>query len=204
VSSKRVKTFLLACLFLTFAPLLIFTNLHIAHTYYQAGNQIFLLMALAGSAGTLLDQASQRSIQTPLVIAALTLVIIANLQAFYTNDWPRVQKMNSDKLSIGKMIQSATPSDTAILVFGNDWSSTFAYHSQRRAFTRPAWPDLNLSPTTVLRDATQIVGGLPVGAVVSKQPISAKTLAPSCPTAQHRVLKRWHIYLCEPVNAPQP
>lgn len=204
VSRKSVKTLLLACLFLAFAPLLIFTNLHIAHAYYQAGNQIFLLMAVAGSAGTLLNQAGQRSIQTLLVIAALTLVIIANLQTFYANDWPKVQKINSDRLRIGKLIQNATPSNTAILVFGDDWSSAFAYHSQRRAFTRPDWPNLNLNPTRVLRDAKQLVGGLPVGAVVSKQPINSESLAPSCPTAQHRVIKRWHIYLCEPINVPRP
>lgn len=203
-SSKTVQTFLLACVFLAFAPLLIFTNLHIAHSYYQASNQIFLLMALAGSAGTLLDRAGQRSIQTMLVIAALTLVIIANLQTFYTNDWPRVQRMNSDKLAIGNLIQNKTPTDSAILVFGDDWSSAFAYHSQRRAFTRPDWPNLNLNPTIVLGNAKQLIGGLPVGAVVSRQPIHATSLAPSCKTREHRMIKRWHIYLCDPVNAPQP
>ncbi len=112
--------------------------------------------------------------------------------------------MNSDKLAIGNLIQNKTPTDSAILVFGDDWSSAFAYHSQRRAFTRPDWPNLNLNPTIVLRNAKQLVGGLPIGAVVSRKPIHATSLAPSCKTREHHVIKHWHIYLCDPVNAPQP
>ena len=75
--------------------------------------------------------------------------VIANLQTFYTNDWPRVQRMNSDKLAIGNLIQNKTPTDSAILVFGEDWSSAFAYHSQRRAFTQPNWPVFGRSAAAV-------------------------------------------------------
>ena len=52
----QTRTFLIASLALAFAPLLIFSNLHIVHTYYQASNQIFLLMSVAASAEILLNQ----------------------------------------------------------------------------------------------------------------------------------------------------
>jgi hypothetical protein len=198
------RTFFLACLFLTFAPLLVFTNLHIAHAYYQASNQIFLLMAVAGSAATILEQPRQKAIPKALVIAALTILITSNLSNFHTSDWSRSGRRSSDKLAIGKLILNNTPANSAIIVFGDDWSSAFAYHSQRRAFTRPDWPSLDLSSIDVLRDSDRHLGSLPLGAVVSREPISKAALQPSCTTAHSHVIKRWHVYLCEPLNAPRP
>ena len=204
ISSRPVKTFLLACLFLSIAPLLIFTNLHIAHSYYQASNQIFLLMAVAGSGASLLDQAKQQRVQKGIVIMALTVVVIANLNSFFSNDWPRMQRKSSDKLAIGKLIQKHTPTHSGLLVFGDDWSSAFAYHSQRRSFTLPDWPNLDLSPVQVMQEADQRLGELPLGAVVSKTAFNPKDLVASCRVKEERVIKRWHVYLCDAVNAPQP
>jgi len=204
ISSRSVKTFLLACLFLSLTPLLIFTNLHIAHSYYQASNQVFLLMAVAASGASLLDQARQQRVQKGIVIMALTVVIIANLNSFLSNDWPRIQRSNSDKLAIGKLIQNYTPTNSGILIFGDDWSSAFAYHSQRRAYTKPDWPNIDLSETSVIQGVDQRLGGLPLGAVVSKAALDPTVLGTRCKINDKRVIKRWHVYLCDVVNAPQP
>jgi hypothetical protein len=131
-------------------------------------------------------------------------VIIANLNSFFSNDWPRIQRNSSDKLAIGKLIQNHTPTHSGILVFGDDWSSAFAYHSQRRAYTKPDWPNLNLSKTSVIQDVDQRLGGLPLGAVVSKTALDPTALSARCKIKDERVIKRWHIYLCDVVNAPQP
>jgi len=204
ISSRSVKTFLLACLLLSVAPLLIFTNLHIAHSYYQASNQIFLLMAVAASGASLLDQARQQRVQKGIVIMALTVVIIANLNSFFSNDWPRIQRKSSDKLAIGKLIQKNTPTNSGILVFGDDWSSAFAYHSQKRAYTKPDWPNLDSSETSVIQDIDQRLGGIPLGAVVSKTALDPTILGTRCKINDIRVIKRWHVYMCDVVNAPQP
>ena len=210
ISNKQTRSFLLACLFLAFAPLLIFTNLHIVHAYYQAGNHIFLLMAVAGSAGAVLDSRSRKRIEESLVIASLTILIVANLGVFFASsgsrsDWAVSQLKTSPKLTIGKIINNQTPSTSPILVFGDDYSSAFAYHSQRRALTLPDWdrPRLGLTPRDVLRDSDRYLGGQPVGAVVSIQPISEADLLPSCKTTKHHQIEEWHLYLCKPLNNPQ-
>ena len=207
-STKQTRAFLLPCLILAFAPPLLFTNLHIVHTYYQAGNHIFLLMAVAGSASTLFDLHSQKRIEQSLVIASLTILIVANLGIFFASsgsgsDWAVSQQKNSARLTIGKTIESQTPSSSAILVFGDDWSSAFAYHSQRRALTLPEWAPSGFSPTDVLRDSDLYLGGHPLGAVVSREPISEADLLPSCKTAEESKIEEWHLYLCEPINILQ-
>ncbi len=197
ISQRQTRTFFLASLALAFAPLLIFTNLHIAHTYYQASNQIFLLMAVAGATGMLLDQTQRQPWTQGLVLASLAIIIIANLHHFATEDWPRSQRLSNDKLMIGKLIDKNTQSNSAILVIGDDWSSAFAYHSQRRAFTQPNWPVLRRSATDVLRDPQTALGGSPLGAVVSKQPINTTQLLPACKASQQRTIKRWHVVICD-------
>jgi len=196
ISQPPTRTFLLACLALAFAPLLIFTNLHIAHSYYQASNQIFLLMTVAGGAGTLLDLPKHQPRTHGLVLASLTIIIIANLHHFAIEDWPRSQRLSSDKLAVGRLINKNTPNNSAILVIGDDWSSAFAYHSQRRAFTQPNWPVLRRSAADVLRDPQTALGGSPLGAVVSKQPIDTTQLPPACQPSQQRTIKRWHVVIC--------
>ena len=210
ISSKQTRSFLLACLFLAFAPLLIFTNLHIVHDYYQAGNHIFLLMAVAGSAAAVLDSLSHKRIEQRLVIGSLTILIVANLVIFFDSSgsrsyWAVSQLKTSPKLTIGKIINNQTPSTSPILVFGDDYSSSFAYHSQRRALTLPDWgrPRLGLSPRDVLSDSDRYLGGQPAGAVVSLQPISEAELLPSCKTAKQQQIEEWHLYLCEPPNNPK-
>jgi len=202
ISEKTQRRFIIASLFLTFLPLLLFTNLHLVHTYYQASNQIYLLMAIAGSTATVLDHTSRRTIGQALALAAVTIVFIANLNSFYSNDWPRTQRNKSDKLTIGRLIQKSTPVNSGLLVFGDDWSSSFAYHSQRRAFTKPDWPTLGISAADVLAKPARYLGDLLLGAVISRASIRAEILPKSCQSAKPRMIKRWHVYLCEPLNAP--
>lgn len=208
ISSKQTRTFLLACLILAFAPLLIFTNLHVVHSYYQVGNHIFLLMAVAGSAASVLDLHSRKPIEQRLVLASLTILIVANLVVFLTSSgsgsyWAVSQKKTSTKLAIGRIIESQTPSTSSILVFGDDWSSAFAYHSQRRTLALPDFILSELGPTNILRDSDRRLGGHPVGAVVSNQLISEADLLPSCKIAKHKKIEEWHLYLCQPLNTPK-
>jgi len=195
-SREATRTFLLASLALAIAPLLIFTNLHIVHTYYQASNQIFLLMAVAGSAEILLYQHGQRPWKPILVLASLTIITIANLHNFSTNYWLASQQQSSDRLIIGNLIQRYTPTESAILVIGDDWSSAYAYHSKRRAFTQPNWA-VRRSAADVLRDPQTALDGSPLGAVVSKQPVDARNLEPGCRPRKQEKLEGWHVIFCD-------
>ena len=199
MSGKPVRYFLLACLFLAITPLVFFTNLHIVHSYYQAGNQIFLLMAVAGSATSILDHADRKAIKLVLVVAALSITISANLNSFFKDYWPQALNTNSEKLEIGKLLQKHTPMSSAIIVFGDDWSSAFAYHSQRRSFTLPEWPQLGISIADALNKHEQYLKGASLGAIVSKKKIDSNDLPSTCRGVQH-TNGIWQIYLCETTN----
>lgn len=207
-SGKATKSFVIACLFLALAPLLIFTNLHIVHDYYQAGNQIFLLMAIAASAAMIFEHPSCNAIFKSLTIAALAILITGNLAIFFRDYWwaARLDTSLDGKLTVGNIIQKNTPQDSAILVFGDDWSSAFAFHSQRRALTRPSLPKLD-NPSALKSLSNDHFGGLPLGAVVSKDPIDAEFLDASCRKARHSTVKGWkegwNVYLCEQIKASQ-
>ncbi len=95
------------------------------------------------------------------------------------------------------MIDKNIPTNSAILVIGDDWSSAFAYHSQRRAFTQPKWPVLRRSAADVLRNPQTALDGSPLGAVVSKQPIDMTQLPPACQPRQQRKIKHWHVVICD-------
>lgn len=195
-ASAQSKYFILGSIYLSLAPLLIFTNLHIVHNYYQAGNQIFLLMAIAASSEVIL-LTSNSTKSTKIVIVGILIIILSNLFDFHANYLYAATNDTSDKLVAGRIIQSATPSDSSILVFGDDWSSAFAFHGMRRAFTLPNWPGLNLAPADILSNPKKYLNGSRVGAVVSSEELDPKSLRSACSLENHHNVNYWHIYICK-------
>jgi len=115
-------------------PLLLFAPLHIQHDYYQVGNVVFFLFALAIAAGDLLPA---RFPGRP-VAALLALALVAsNLYWFRTAMLPDAQveftAANSRDMAVGQVLAAALPPDGQFVAFGNDWSSTFAYLAQRKS-----------------------------------------------------------------------
>jgi hypothetical protein len=120
-------------------PLLLFSPLHLHHDYYQSGNLVFLLFALAVALGDLVPArlASTRWDGRP-VVAVLALALVAsNLYWFRTLMWPdaayEFTTANSRDMAIGVVLAKALPPDGQFVAFGNDWSSTFAYVSGRKS-----------------------------------------------------------------------
>ena len=61
------------------------------------------------------------------------------------------------------MIRQYTPEDSAIVVFGADWSSEIAYYAQRKSFTVPGWFE---GYDMVWKEPTSFIGGKKLGAIV--------------------------------------
>jgi len=167
--SQSAYRFLLISTALFLAPLLIFTNLHIAHSYYQYGNHIFLLLAVATSYQLIHD--NQSKLVRDFSLAAIVLFIIGSYGDFKNNYFDMAYRKTSDKLKIGKIIKQNTKRQEAIIVFGDDWSSALAFHSQRYSLTLPKWPSLGISPNQVLDEHSSMLGKRPIGAIVATQPI---------------------------------
>lgn len=134
----KFKFIILALISLGITPLFLFINLHQVHDYYQAANIIFFAygvsLVLAAVVSPLLGGR--------VAIFALLILMLSNYAALNRVYLPQIKneftKTNRD-LAIGKMLNRELPHGMQFVAFGNDWSSTFAYISERKSFTVPGW-----------------------------------------------------------------
>jgi hypothetical protein len=148
-------------------PLLIFTNLHIVHEYYQVACVAFLLASIAIVIGAWIPQISGRIPVAPLCLLLLIVINITNYKSAYgivsTRSVDQSDKHSAQAYRVGRYLQSHTPEDTGIVVFGQDWSSEIAFHSERRSMTAPSWFS---DHKTVWRDPQAFLGSTPLAAIV--------------------------------------
>jgi hypothetical protein len=138
--SRHVKTIVLTCLSLFLLPILMFTNLHYVHDYYQVSSVLFLVGALAVACAVW----THGIIRHPATAPAITLLLVAaNLYHFnfgYANNMRMsIESSRSTTLAVSDVIRRHTREGSGIVVFGADWSSEITYYSQRKSFTVPVW-----------------------------------------------------------------
>lgn len=131
----------LAALTLFVLPILIFTNLHFVHNYYQTGCLLFLIAALSIVIGGWLRMASGVSALTPLVTAAF---MAFNLVSFYAEygivtarSVPEQDPRSVLAYTIGNYLRAHTKAGTGLAIFGQEWSSEIAFQAQRKSITAP-------------------------------------------------------------------
>src|SRR5205814_806834 len=133
---QRVRLLVIASLALFATPIFIFTNLHIEHDYYQSACALFLIAALAISTSIWQPRVIPIRQAVPLLTA---LLVASNLISFFYSYYGSVtRQFKADQtraLAIGQFVRNNTPPDSAIVVFGNDWSSDIAYYSERKSLT---------------------------------------------------------------------
>jgi len=147
------------------AALLVFTNLHIVHDYYQVACTVFLIAAVAVAIGEWLPSAVPSRFAW---VAVLLAVVSINLYQFSRYDLSLMQKVLSAKtnrtLAIASEIDRLVPVGTPILVYGFEWSSEVAYYAQRKSFTVPEFFPRILETLT---EPEKFLGGVKPGAVVA-------------------------------------
>lgn len=144
------------------APLLLFSNLHIVHDYYQTATTVYIIfllaLALAYVAETLL----------PRVFAvALALVLVSNLSFVKQVYWPTargpITAENNRTLALAEVIKSQTARDAPLLVYGLSLSSELAYYAERKSTNVP---EDYKEPDAPLRDPGRFFGRQRPGALV--------------------------------------
>jgi hypothetical protein len=134
----KAKLVVLSSLALGISPLFLFTNLHLVHDYYQTANAIFLIYALSVALGCVILPTMGQS----AAILILVFIVVSNFAALKTGYLGQIKKVfdkeNRD-VAIGDILKRELPPGMQFIAFGNDWSSTFAYVSQRKSFTVPGW-----------------------------------------------------------------
>ncbi|WP_255087656.1 MULTISPECIES: glycosyltransferase family 39 protein [unclassified Synechococcus] len=198
--SSQSRYLLLCCMGLALAPLLIFTNLHIVHTYYQYANEIYLLLAIAVASDAL--SGSGRRSWNLLLGICLTLIIISFYGTFFGSYYRDAQLKDNAASVAGRYIRNITNPAEAILVFGDDWNSAMAFHSQRRALTYPNWAasDDGIKKDDLLANPADFIGPLKLGAIASRwKKIPAEKVLMACGGAASpnpHAEGDWLIYSC--------
>ena len=142
--STKNKKLILISLALFFAPFLIFTNLHIIHSYYQVANSLFFSVGLGIAVTALITEASTAKKRN--FISFLFFAIIASNLYFYLKGSLKekvtgVNPLESKILVLADHIKNNTPSDRPVMWYGVDWSSEGPFYSERKSLAVPAWID---------------------------------------------------------------
>ena len=197
-SFKIEIVFILACIFLSLAPLLLFTNLHLVHNYYQCANQVFVLMALAASFSEAIEIVNDSRIKGLIFLSVCIFMAGSLIDFSYSSGYLRASIMrDSSKLEAGRFIQDNTPSESAILVIGDDWSSAFSYHSRRRSLTLPNWQKIYSNPQEALDKSEEWLGGNSLGAIIERiNDQQHLSLSLTCNPKTERQFGEWKLSIC--------
>jgi hypothetical protein len=148
-------------------PMLIFTNVHVAHEYYQVASVPFLIAALAVVIGGWLPKVSGVIALTPIVTTA---VIGSNLLAFgsaygivVARSLSEMHPRSIQSYTVGQYLREHTKSDSGIVIFGQDWSSEMSFQAQRKSMTAPIWFKDYMQ---VWKNPRAYLGDLKLGAIV--------------------------------------
>lgn len=162
--SNKLRLIILAACALGLLPLFIFTNLHLVHTYYQSANVIFLIFALAVAVAESLEGARRTTISAIVFFA----LVMNNYGAFANDYFNKVREVlnigNSRDLMVGDALKKNMLPGEAVVVYGNDWSSSIAYYAEHKSFTVP---DRFRNLDKVLKTPEAYLGGLPLGAIAA-------------------------------------
>ncbi|ABK45358.1 glycosyl transferase, family 39 [Magnetococcus marinus MC-1] len=138
VFQRRVIMGVAVTLLLYITPFLIFTNLHIEHTYYQVANALFLVATLA----VLIAYLSTDPKHQRLFLAALVVVVGSQIHSFYSSQFYRamnVEESHYYEKEIGDYLKDHTPKDSVIVIHGTAWTSAIPYYSERKGIIFVAW-----------------------------------------------------------------
>ncbi len=154
------------CAFLFLLPLLIFTNLHLVHDYYQTSNGLFLIAFAAIGLGGLIVQGHPRA--AALLCVAL---IVGQMAQFATRQYRLATRdVSGEPVQLAAyFVKEHHRPGTALIVFGVDWNPQVHYYSGMKGLAVPVWvPKDTLE--SVIKDPTELLG-MPLGAVVACIPV---------------------------------
>jgi hypothetical protein len=136
---RRTKVAMMIAVVMGLLPLLLFANLHIVHTYYQSANLIFFVYAVAIALGAAVVPRAG----TPIALMLLFFLLVTNCRAIVQTGYLHAMMSTFGKsdrdVVVGEILKRELPVDGQFVAFGNDWSSTFAFQSERKSFTVPTW-----------------------------------------------------------------
>lgn len=144
-------------------PLLVFTNLHAVHNYYQYANGLFLILAIGLAITAVADHFSKR-----LAAGLVAIFVAGNFAVFWTDYLPLLQRdwQQNETIRIAQEVRNHTPQEGGLVMVGADWSSEIPYYSQRRMLGLAAWFPTEIVAKS-LEDPQSALGRNPFSGVVA-------------------------------------
>ncbi len=153
---------------------LIFTNLHIFHTYYQVANAFFVCVAIGISIASIMDKGWHK-----VAAVMLVCILISQAQFFREFYWRHIQYDNvGDPVVLtAQAARDATKSNESLLFFGDDFSSVVPFYSERKSLAVVPWTSPPLFDK-IISDPQSLLGGAPLGGIIDcRQQTSAEQMA---------------------------
>jgi hypothetical protein len=166
---RRISPWAYIALACFFVVILVFTNVHAVHNYYQYANAMFLLIFF----GIVADQLLQRSRFSQAVGAALIgITVISCLWTYHRSVLPtqyyafRSSAMLSALMQTGKAVEEVTDGGDVLVAYGLDWNPFLPFYSARRALMtgnpdipdpNPDWPGFKAALSRISQDG-RVVG----------------------------------------------
>lgn len=166
VSIARIRAAVLLLLVAYLAPFLVFTNLHIAHPYYQAANVVFATSIVGLVIWWVIQRAevSGRTRRPIWLVALLCLLSFGYTAGHYLKNMKEA-RAPTQVSEIARAIKGGTAENTVIVAFGLDWSSELPYFAGRRAVMVPDWAAPKVLQSLAGSDA--MLGDGKLGALVN-------------------------------------
>jgi hypothetical protein len=165
LTSRRYAAPILLSAVAFLTPLLLFTNVHLVHNYYQTANALFALGAVGFSIAALLER------NKLIATCALGFVLLGQLAYFRRAYVPIIEsRVDSDRYEIALLAKSLTSPSDGLLVLGDRFSSRIPYYAERKSLVLySAWasPD-RLAPviSSPASGPQSYLGGASLGAIV--------------------------------------
>jgi hypothetical protein len=147
----------------------VFTLVLIASSVQVAINRTYSAVFLAGAlvvatALLVLGLATSRPLGRFLVVCLLVFLNLFHFSMGYVNKLWSIEDVKLPAgFHIAKEISRITPQDSAIVIFGLDWSSVIGYYAQRKSFAVPDW---FLRYDDAWQNPSQFLGGKKLSAIV--------------------------------------
>lgn len=163
---KRTRMAVGILLLAYLAPFLVFTNLHIAHPYYQAANIVFAtsIIGLVLWSTVLAAEAAGKP-RRGVALAIFLCVLSVGFGLVKSLKDIREAREPTPVSQIAEAIRTGTTAQGVVVAFGQDWSSELPYFSGRRAVMIPDWASDDVLASLAADDAA--LGGLPLAALVN-------------------------------------
>lgn len=161
--SRKYALFMAAAVVAFLVPLLLFTNLHRIHSYYQYANGLFVLVAVGFGLAALIEAKRH-------VTALAGLLVLTGGQVLYFHhhfaNVIEADYTQRSRYKVSQLVRQHTAPNESVLVFGDDWSSAIPYYSQRKSLAMPYWASTGLIEQTLLNPQA-VLGDRPLGVIVS-------------------------------------